>query len=116
MKRKELTSHLNMIHVFPETDEQVKSEMMRLEKCIIEKHNEMEREVDEILEKVKDSENSMEIYDAFKGEKIGNNEYRRGKEREDIQHQYQSFEQFTIRRKLEKILDDVDESEVGKDW
>ena len=106
----------HFLEVFPETDEQVKSEMMRLEKCIIEKHNKMEREVDDMIEKAKDLKNFREIGYAFKGEKIGKWEFKGGKEENDIKHDYQGFEQFTIKKELKKILDDVDESEISKDW
>ena len=106
----------HFLETFPDTDGEVKRELTDIGKSINEMHENMERKVDEILEKVKDSEDSTEIYNAFKGEKIGNYEYKGGIEEEDIKHKYQLFEHYDVRRRLEKVLESVDESEKNKDW
>ena len=42
----------HFFELFPQIDKQVKSEMISIEKCIEEKYQQMENEIDDILKKV----------------------------------------------------------------
>ena len=108
---------IHFLETFPETDEEVQSEMMKIEKSIKEKHEKIEKRVGEILEKVKDSEDSSEISMAFKGERIPDEywAFKGGIEEKDLKHEYQTFEH-DVRERLEKILENIGESEENKDW
>ena len=76
----------------------------------------MENEIDAIVKKVENEEDYFEICSAFKVNKKDNGIYEGGKEEEDIKHVWQTFEQFEIGKRLENILDTVNESEKKEEW
>ena len=74
--------------------------MTNLEKDIQNKFVKIENELEDIIKKVEKSEDYFEICSAFKGQKQNNGIYKGGKDEEDIRHEWQTFEQFEIGRRL----------------
>ena len=102
---------------FPHINKKVKSEMISIGKSIDEKQEKVDWEIEEILKKVEDSEDSMEIWKAFKGEKIENSTmYKEGKEQTDIQHEWNIFEWWEIGGRMKNILVEIEGSRIGTDW
>ena len=106
----------HFLEKFPQTDDQVKSEMANIESSIKDKYEKIDTGINEVLKKVENSEDSREIDSAFLGNKKENGLYEGGKDESDIQHEWQVFEQFHIGRRLEDILDNIDESERKSEW
>ena len=106
----------HFLDMYPQTNQQVKNEMRDLKKEIEDKFVKMEEELEEIIKKVENSEDHFEICSAFKGQKQSNGIYKGGKDGEEIKHEWQTFEQFQVGKKLENILENINETERKKEW
>ena len=106
----------HFLETFPQTNGSIKIEMANIENSIKCKYEKMDTEINEILEKVKYSEDSRKIDSAFLGNKKENGLYEGGKNENDIKHEWQVFEQFHLGRRLENILENINESERKSEW
>lgn len=92
---------------FSMIDKNLKEKMVVIQKSIDNFYQGIEMNIDEIVEEAKDLDEDS---------KVGSLYMKKQMLRQHIQHQWTTFEQFNLAKKMENLLDGLNESDKIKNW
>ena len=97
---------------YGQADEKVKNKMLQIQKNINDFSQEITSRIDETILKgqaieVKTFDDYVKVHQLFRKNNVDTSK---------IQSQWQNFEQWDIGKKIEKLLDELQETDQSKDW
>ena len=97
----------HFLNTFIQVDERVIEKMYDIENSINNLHQDIEKRIDEAVEKVKDYDDYREVQKFYRENDL---------EHEKIRHEWWKFEQFNVGEKIGKLLENVEETDESIEW